>query len=112
MDEFKEKRFIERISTVKCEFCGYIISKPFPKNSLCPKCGKFLADLFDLSVTPAVHERITPINRCENCGTFILFEYPQIDEEKFQLCPKCFKILSKVVRDIENIFDDDEEFND
>ncbi|GAG85183.1 unnamed protein product, partial [marine sediment metagenome] len=30
---------------VKCQFCGYIITKPFPKDSLCPKCSKFLADL-------------------------------------------------------------------
>ncbi|MHA1986057.1 MAG: hypothetical protein ACW98D_05395 [Promethearchaeota archaeon] len=30
---------------VKCQFCGYNITKPFPKNSLCPKCSKYLADL-------------------------------------------------------------------
>ncbi|MFX1380211.1 MAG: hypothetical protein ACFFA4_14080 [Promethearchaeota archaeon] len=34
---------------VKCPYCGYVISKPFPKDSLCPKCQKFLANLFDLT---------------------------------------------------------------
>ncbi len=32
---------------VECPFCGYNITKPFPKDSLCPKCGKFLAKLFE-----------------------------------------------------------------
>ena len=36
-------------NTIKCPFCGYIITKPFPKNKLCPKCNKFLAILHDLS---------------------------------------------------------------
>jgi len=30
---------------VKCRYCGYNITRPFPKDSLCPKCGKFLPDL-------------------------------------------------------------------
>ncbi len=36
-------------NTIKCPFCGYIITKPFPKDKLCPKCSKFLAILHDLS---------------------------------------------------------------
>ena len=36
-------------SEVKCQYCGYIISKPFPKDQLCPRCGKFLALLYDLT---------------------------------------------------------------
>lgn len=36
-------------NTIECPFCGYIITKPFPKDQLCPKCGKFLATLHDLS---------------------------------------------------------------
>ena len=36
-------------NTVECPFCGYIITKPFPKDQLCPKCGKFLPILHDLS---------------------------------------------------------------
>jgi hypothetical protein len=37
------------ITTFKCKSCKYIISKPFPKDNLCPKCHKFLPDLFDLT---------------------------------------------------------------
>ncbi|MFW9971295.1 MAG: hypothetical protein ACFFDF_13970 [Candidatus Odinarchaeota archaeon] len=33
---------------VECPYCKYIITKPFPKDSLCPRCKKFLATLFDL----------------------------------------------------------------
>ncbi|MFX1479907.1 MAG: hypothetical protein ACFFCI_17450 [Promethearchaeota archaeon] len=35
--------------TVKCEGCGYKIARPFPKDPLCPRCGKFSAVLFDLT---------------------------------------------------------------
>jgi len=31
--------------SIKCQFCGYIIVKPYPSNSLCPNCKKFLATL-------------------------------------------------------------------
>ena len=37
------------IIKVDCQFCGYKISKPFPKDKLCPKCGKFLAILHDIT---------------------------------------------------------------
>lgn len=33
---------------VECPYCGYKIAKPYPKDQLCPKCGKFLPDLLDL----------------------------------------------------------------
>jgi hypothetical protein len=36
-------------TAVECPYCKYKIAKPFPKNQLCPKCGKFLAELFDLT---------------------------------------------------------------
>jgi len=29
-----------------CENCGYVIVKPYPKDQLCPKCGKFLSNIF------------------------------------------------------------------
>lgn len=32
---------------VSCPDCGYIITKPYPKDKLCPKCKKFLANLFE-----------------------------------------------------------------
>jgi hypothetical protein len=35
---------------VECPFCGYRITKPFPKDSMCPKCRKFLAKLFESTV--------------------------------------------------------------
>ena len=34
---------------VECPYCGYKITKPYPKNQLCPKCSKFLATLFEIS---------------------------------------------------------------
>ena len=40
---------IKRRDTVQCHFCGYKIIKPYPKDQLCPKCGKFLAILLDLT---------------------------------------------------------------
>ncbi len=36
---------------VECQFCGYTIIKPFPKDFLCPKCRKFLAKLYELTVS-------------------------------------------------------------
>ncbi|MFX0139020.1 MAG: hypothetical protein ACFFDN_35590 [Candidatus Hodarchaeota archaeon] len=34
---------------IECPHCGYIIAKPYPKDSMCPKCRKFLPTLFDLT---------------------------------------------------------------
>jgi hypothetical protein len=42
--------FSSESTKIKCQFCGYIISKPFPKDSLCPKCHKFLAKLYESTV--------------------------------------------------------------
>lgn len=39
----------KRKGEVECPHCRYIIAKPYPKDSMCPKCGKFLAILFDLT---------------------------------------------------------------
>ncbi len=36
---------------VECQFCGYLIIKPFPKDFLCPKCRKFLAKLYESAVS-------------------------------------------------------------
>ncbi|MFX1524028.1 MAG: hypothetical protein ACFFCC_11010 [Promethearchaeota archaeon] len=35
---------------VECQFCGYKIVKPFPKDFLCPKCRKFLPLIYELVV--------------------------------------------------------------
>jgi len=32
---------------VKCDNCGYVLVKPYPKDKFCPKCGKFLKNLFE-----------------------------------------------------------------
>jgi hypothetical protein len=32
---------------VLCQKCRYKLVKPFPNDSMCPKCGAFLADLYD-----------------------------------------------------------------
>ena len=45
---------------VKCQFCKYRITKPYPKDSLCPKCLKFLPELFDL--TSVKEEKPQPKN--------------------------------------------------
>ena len=34
---------------IECQHCGYKITKPYPKDRLCPKCGKFLANLLELT---------------------------------------------------------------
>jgi len=39
--------FPARRDQIKCDDCGYIIVKPYPKDQLCPKCKKFLANLFE-----------------------------------------------------------------
>ena len=46
------------ISKVECQFCRYKISKPFPKDQLCPKCGRFLAILHD--ITAEEKEKVQP----------------------------------------------------
>jgi len=46
------------INKVECQFCGYKISKPFPKDQLCPKCGRFLAVLHD--ITAEEKEKVQP----------------------------------------------------
>ncbi len=38
--------FSPKEGQVVCENCRYTIVKPFPKDELCPKCGKFLINLF------------------------------------------------------------------
>ncbi|NVM38213.1 MAG: hypothetical protein HWN81_21645, partial [Candidatus Lokiarchaeota archaeon] len=39
----------KRKNEIECPYCGYIITKPYPKDQLCPKCNKFLATIFDLT---------------------------------------------------------------
>ncbi|MFX1311190.1 MAG: hypothetical protein ACFFHD_01075 [Promethearchaeota archaeon] len=34
---------------IQCKYCGYKIIKPFPEDQLCPKCHKFLPELFDIA---------------------------------------------------------------
>ncbi|GAH45889.1 unnamed protein product, partial [marine sediment metagenome] len=46
---------------VSCPDCGYIITKPYPKDKLCPKCKKFLANMFEKVVKE--QERIKPKRR-------------------------------------------------
>ncbi|MFX0056828.1 MAG: hypothetical protein ACFE85_02675 [Candidatus Hodarchaeota archaeon] len=47
---------------VKCEHCGYTIVKPYPKNQLCPKCNKFLANLFEYKDDNINSTKIKPKN--------------------------------------------------
>ncbi len=32
---------------IKCPSCGYVVTKPFPMDQLCPNCEKFLPNLFE-----------------------------------------------------------------
>ena len=32
---------------IKCENCGYTIVRPYPNDQLCPKCDKFLVNIFE-----------------------------------------------------------------
>ncbi len=34
---------------VQCQYCGYKVIKPFPKDQMCPQCRKFLPELFDIT---------------------------------------------------------------
>ena len=36
-------------STIKCQKCGYKISRPYPKDNLCPKCGTFIPAIFQIN---------------------------------------------------------------
>ncbi len=38
--------FFNKKDEVQCQYCGYKIVKPYPKDQLCPRCHKFLVDLF------------------------------------------------------------------
>jgi hypothetical protein len=35
------------MDSVKCNNCGYSIIKPYPKDKLCPRCGRFLTNLLE-----------------------------------------------------------------
>lgn len=48
----------KRRGDLECPFCKYKIIKPYPKDQLCPKCKKFLADLFDM--TKNEEEKLLP----------------------------------------------------
>lgn len=37
----------KRKDEVICQYCGYKLVKPYPKDSMCLKCGKFLTELYD-----------------------------------------------------------------
>jgi hypothetical protein len=56
-------------------------------------------------------KKIKPSSRCINCNEHFFGDYPKIDDDVFQLCPKCFDTLHSVVREIENIFDDNKKNN-
>ncbi len=40
--------FGRELEKVKCSSCGYVITKPFPMDQLCPNCKKFLPNLFEI----------------------------------------------------------------
>jgi len=56
----KKKNSKKDKNMVKCQYCSYKIIKPYPKDQLCPKCGKFLPILLDL--TTVKEEKPQPKN--------------------------------------------------
>lgn len=42
----EESDFLKKKDVVICQTCGYIIVRPYPKDKLCPRCGKFIPDLY------------------------------------------------------------------
>ncbi len=50
----KKKNSKKDKDMVKCQYCSYKIIKPYPKDQLCPKCGKFLPILLDLTTVKEV----------------------------------------------------------
>ncbi len=39
--------FGRELEKIQCKSCGYVITKPFPLDQLCPNCKKFLPNLFE-----------------------------------------------------------------
>ncbi len=39
--------FGRELEKIKCPSCGYVVTKPFPMDQLCPNCEKFLPNLFE-----------------------------------------------------------------
>lgn len=46
MVPFSNLDFNTNKDVVICQYCGYKIIRPYPKDQLCPQCEKFLADLY------------------------------------------------------------------
>ena len=40
--------FGRELEKIQCKSCGYVITKPFPLDQLCPNCKKFLPNLFEV----------------------------------------------------------------
>lgn len=40
--------FGRELEKIKCISCGYVVTKPFPLDQLCPNCKKFLPNLFEV----------------------------------------------------------------
>ena len=40
--------FGRELEKIKCTSCGYVVTKPFPLDQLCPNCKKFLPNLFEV----------------------------------------------------------------
>jgi len=44
---FSNPIFPKKKDIITCQYCGYKIAKPYPKDQLCPNCGKFLPDYYE-----------------------------------------------------------------
>lgn len=42
----EESDFLKKKDVVICQTCGYKIVRPYPKDKLCPRCDKFVPDLY------------------------------------------------------------------
>lgn len=46
---FKISNLFSKDDTIKCQNCQYNITRPFPSDSLCPKCGKFVPAIYQIN---------------------------------------------------------------
>ncbi|MHA1195206.1 MAG: hypothetical protein ACTSRH_03555 [Promethearchaeota archaeon] len=53
--------FLAEKEKVKCQYCGYVIVKPYPKDQLCPRCKKFLSSLFEYVDDDEIKEEKKPV---------------------------------------------------
>ncbi|MFX1447639.1 MAG: hypothetical protein ACFFCG_05830, partial [Promethearchaeota archaeon] len=92
----KDPLFSPKKEKVECENCGYKIVKPYPKDQLCPKCKKFLPNLFKYANNKDIESRTldprefepiteTPSSRIQGVRRIELTNAISLDDERIDL---------------------------